>query len=438
MSFRFSGLWRHPDFMRLWTGQTISKFGSAITREALPLTALLLLGATPLQMGVLAAIGSAPVLLASLLAGVWVDRLRRRPIMIVADLVRALLLLSIPVAALLGHLRLEHLFIVAPLVAVLTAFFDVAYQSFVPTLVSREHILEANGKLAVCGSLAEITAPGVAGVLVQVLTGPLTLVVDAVSFLISALLLVTIHAAEVSPRKGANYTDVRRETGEGFAFVAGSPLLRAFAAHSLTAGFFGNFFAGLYALYCIRDLGMSPALLGISVAAGGCGALVGALVAERSTRYFGMGSTIVAALGIGAAAGALIPLASGSILAATAMIMVSQLIGDAARSVSEVNALSVRQAVTPDALLGRVNSSLYLIDFGIGPCGALAGGALAGMIGVRETVAIAVLGSALSVLWIVRSPVRVLDSLPNREASEHLRIGGCMAAIHREDLTADE
>src|SRR5262249_32969274 len=170
MDLRLPGLWRHADFMKLWTGQTVSKFGSTITREALPLTALLVRGATPLQMGLLAASAAAPVLVLGLVAGIWTDRLRRRPVMIAADLARAVLLLSIPLAALLGTLRLEQLFVVGALVGILTVFFDVAYQSFVPTLVGRDELLQANAKLGVSGSLAEVTAPGAAGVLVQIAT----------------------------------------------------------------------------------------------------------------------------------------------------------------------------------------------------------------------------------------------------------------------------
>ncbi|HUX86637.1 MAG TPA: MFS transporter, partial [Chloroflexota bacterium] len=281
VSVRFTGLWRNSDFLKLWTGQAVSRFGSTITREALPLTALLVLGATPFQMGLLAAVAAAPVLLMGLVAGVWIDRRRRRPLMIAADLTRALLLVSIPVAALLGRLTIAQLFVVAALVSVVTVFFDVAFQSYVPFLVPRERILEANQKLGLSGSLAEVTAPGLAGALVQVVSAPLTILLDAGSFLVSALLLGLMRTPEMTPKPVDDQVSIRSEIRAGLRFVFAHPLLRAFAARALVDTFFGYFFAALYGLYCIRDLGMGPALLGLSVAAGGVGDLIGAVLCER-------------------------------------------------------------------------------------------------------------------------------------------------------------
>jgi MFS family permease len=398
--------------MKLWTGQTISQFGSTVTREALPLTALLLLGATPFQMGLLSAAAAAPVLLVGLVAGAWIDRRRRRPVLIAADLVRALLLLSIPIAALLGQLRLEQLFVVAPLVGVLTVFFDVAYQSYVPLLVRRERIVEANAKLGISGSLSEVTAPGVAGVLVQIVSAPLTLLIDAASFLVSAALVGVIRTPEVLPKPDDGGANLRAEIGEGLNFVYGQPILRAFAAKAVLGAFFGNFYAALYGLYCLRVLGLTPALLGIAVAAGGAGDLIGALVAERLLKRLGLGRTILLVLVVGVPVSFLTPLAGGPVLLATAMLVGSQLFGDGLRSIYEINTLSVRQAVTPDALLGRVNASMYLLALGVGPFGAVVGGFLGGWLGPRETLALAVAGGALANLWIVFSPVRTLRSLP--------------------------
>src|SRR5262249_23335746 len=196
---RFGGLWSHHDFMRLWAGQTVSQLGSTVTREALPYTAILALGATPIQMGLLGAAGAAPLLLLGLLAGVWVDRLRRRPVMIAADLGRAVLLLSVPGAYLLGLLRIEQLYVVAALVGVLSVFFDVAYQAFLPSLVQREQIFEGNSKLGMSGSVAEIAGPPLGGTLVQLVGGPVTILLDALSFVFSARSLLRIRAPEPAP-----------------------------------------------------------------------------------------------------------------------------------------------------------------------------------------------------------------------------------------------
>src|SRR5215217_1333572 len=192
---RFGGLWRHSNFMRLWAGQTVSQLGSTITREALPYTAILALGASPLQMGLLGAAGAAPLLLLGLFAGVWIDRLRRRPLMIAADLGRALLLLSIPVAYLLGVLHIEQLYLIAALAGILTMFFNVAYHSLLPALVEREQLVEGNSKLGLSESLAEIAGPPLGGALVQLISGPITLLLDAFSFVVSALSLLRIRVA---------------------------------------------------------------------------------------------------------------------------------------------------------------------------------------------------------------------------------------------------
>jgi MFS family permease len=405
-----TGLWREPDFLKLWTGQTVSLFGSQITGTALQLTALLVLGASPAQMGLLAAIVSAPVLVFGLVAGVWVDRLRRRPVLIAADLIRAGLLATIPLAALLGQLRMAHLFIVAPLAGVLTVFFDVAFQSYVPTLVGRERIVEANGKLGVSASLSEVTGAGVAGVLVQLLTAPVAILIDAGSFVASAALLLAVRRPEKVPAKaGLAERNAWRELREGAGYLVHNPSLRAMAGHDLIRWFFGNFFAGLYALFCLRELGLSPVLIGLTVAGGGVGNLLGALAAPGLTRRLGLGRATLLALGVGGLVSFLIPLAGGSLWLAFALVLAAQFVGDGFAAVYEIGSLSVRQAVTPDALLGRVNGSMYLITAGLGPLGAVVGGLLAEAIGVRATLFIAVTAGALSGLWIVFSPIRKLD-----------------------------
>ncbi|MCL5998600.1 MAG: MFS transporter [Chloroflexi bacterium] len=361
IQLRLTGLWRHADFMRLWTGQTVSQFGSMITGAALPLTALLVLQATPAQMGVLAAIGAAPVLLVSLFAGVWVDRLHRRPLLIAADLGRAGLLASIPLAALLGVLRIEHLYAVAGLAGVLTVLFDVAYQSYLPSLVQREHIVEANSKLGMSDSLAEVAGNALGGVLVQLFTAPLTMVIDALSFVFSATCLGLIRTREPAPAKPAHGQNVWME-------------IRA----------------------------------GLLVGAGGIGALLGAFVATWITRRFGLGRTMVGALFVAAGLQGLTPLAGGTPLLAVSMLFVAQIVGDVAWAVHAINERSLRQSVAPGQMLGRVNASTQFLVGGVGAVGLLAGGLLGEVIGVRLTLGIAVAGMLLSGLWVLLSPIRRL------------------------------
>jgi predicted MFS family arabinose efflux permease len=408
-----SSLWRNSDFMKLWTGQTISRFGSTVTRGILPLVALLFLGATPLQMGLLAAVESAPPIALALVAGAWIDRFRRRPIMIATDLARAALLLTIPFLAVLGRLRLEHLFVVGPLVGILTVFFDVAYQSFVPTLVSRSRVLEANSNLGISASLAEVTAPGIGGALVQIASAPLAVLVDALTFIVSAVLVWLIRTPEPAVQRDRPAGSAfRRDVLAGLSFIARQPILRAFAADTVTDSFFGNFFAGLYALYCIRDLGMTPALVGLATAAGGVGDLIGAIVAERVTRRLGVGRVLIGAIALGYPFSLLTPLAGGPLVVAMAMVVGAQLFGDGLRTVFQINELSVRQSLTSDALLGRVNGAIYLLANGVGPLGAIVGGALAEVIGARGALLVAVAGFGLGHLFVALSPARTVGEMP--------------------------
>jgi Na+/melibiose symporter-like transporter len=409
---RFGGLWRYKDFVRLWAGQTISQLGSTVTREALPYTAILALGASPLQMGLLGAAGAAPLLVLGLFAGVWVDRLRRRPIMIAADLLRALLLLSIPVAFLLGVLRIEQLYLVAALAGVLTVFFNVAYHSFLPALVEREHLVEGNSKLGVSESLAEIGGPPLGGALVQVISGPLTLLLDALSFVVSALTLLRIRTPEPRPAPHADRPHVLRDLTTGLRAIWASPLLRAFAGSAAVRNFFGWFFGAIYGLYAIRVLGLSTATLGLVVACGGIGGLAGAALVGPLTRRWGIGLTIVGALIVDAGAAGLTWLAGGVLPLAVPLLIASQLIGDGAITVALIAERSLRQTITPDQVLGRVNASMNVLGEGIGTLGLLAGGVLAELIGLRPTAGVAVLGLAASALWVVFSPLRRQRGLP--------------------------
>lgn len=403
------GLWHRPDFLKLWTGQVVSQFGSTATREALALTPVLLLGATPLQMGVLASATSAPAVVLGLVAGVLVDRVRRRPVMITADLLRAALLLSIPLAAITHRLSFGLLLAVSALVGVLSVAFDVAYRAYVPGLVGREELLEANSKLGYVESLAEVTAPGLGGALVQALTAPMAILVDSLSFLASAwsLWLIRTTEAATAPR---GETSLAHDIADGLRAVWRDPVLRAFAANGATQSFFGGFFYALYGLYCIRVLGMGPALLGLTVACGGAGSLLGAFVVHALVRRFGYGRAIIGAIVLSSPFGFLTPLATGPLALATAMMMTSQIVGDAAGTVQDIAALTIRQTRTPQHRLGRVQASTSLLATAVLPAGSLLGGLLGAAVGPRVALAVAITGMELGSLWIVLSPVRSLEA----------------------------
>jgi predicted MFS family arabinose efflux permease len=406
MPARTGRLWHHADFMRLWFGQTISSLGSRITRDGLPLAAVLVLGATPSQMGVLSAVGSAVVLLTSLPAGVWVDRLRRRPIMIAADIGRAVLLATIPIAALVHQLRIEQLYIVIALTGALTVLFDVAYEAYLPSLVERENLVEGNSKVALSESIAEVLGPGLAGFLIQLLTAPIAMLFDALSFIASIVSLAFIRKPEPPPAARHAQQPLAREMIDGVRFVFGDARLRAMALSGGMRSFFGSFFGVLYALYAIRELGLDAAALGVTIAMGGVGSLIGSVLAEKSVKGLGLGATVIGALLAGSLVGFLIPSAGGEPIVAMLMLMLAQLFGDALHTIYDITAISLRQSITPDRMLGRANASLQMLIAGVGPIGALIGGVLAEAIGVRATLLVACLGILLSTLWVIFSPIR--------------------------------
>ena len=404
------GLALDPDFRKLWIGQTISQVGSNITSVALPLTAVLVLKASPLQMGFLSGAGAATVLIFGLFAGAWVDRLRRRPILIAADLGRAAVLGIIPLAAMLNRLTIGHLYLVAVASSTLTVLFDVSYQAYLPSLIERENILTGNSRLALTESIAQVAGPGIAGALVQLITAPMALLLDALSFLASAISVLLIRSREPMPTR-ALAPHIGREIAEGLAASWRDPMLRALACRRAGSSFFLGFGSSLYFLFAMRELGLTAAVLGIIISIGGTSGLFGAFLAGWLVRRFGFGRTFIgSAVAIGMAM-LLVPLAHGSVRVCCAFLVAAQL-GDLAWPVYDISERSLRQAITPDRLLGRVNSSMHLLFHGVLPLGALAGGAIAQAIGIRQALLLGAIGVLLSTAWLVFSPVRRLRELP--------------------------
>jgi MFS family permease len=414
MRLRLAGLWRHADFVKLWTGQTISLFGSQIEFLALPLTAVLFLKATPAQMDFLTTAGAIPSLLVGLFAGVWVDRHRRRPVLIAADLGRAALLIAIPIAAILGTLRIEYLYIVTFLEGILVLFFNVAHRSFLSSLVEREQLVEANSKLELSNSVTEIVGPGVAGGLVQLVTAPIAIAVDAISFLISALFLGLIRTPEPAPKLSDQRQNVWREVDEGLRLVFSNSLLRAIAGCIGTVGLFNSVLETVFILYLTGELGIGPGLLGLIFASGSVGFLIGALLPEWVTRRFGLGSGIIGGLLLTGLSDLLIPLVDGSVavVVVTMILVAAQFFFGLGLTIFNIGQVSLCQAITPGHLQGRMNATMRFLSWGIVPLGGLLGGGLGEMIGLRSTLLLAALGEIFAVLWLLLSPMRSLQKQP--------------------------
>jgi predicted MFS family arabinose efflux permease len=410
---KLTGLWRDADFLKLWTGTTISMLGTQITTLALPLAAVLNLQATPAQMGLLRATHSGMALLAGFFAGVWIDRLRRRPILIGTDLAFAVLAGSIPLAAFLGVLRIEQLYIVVFFTGILTIFSDVASMSYVPSLVGREQLVEANSKLQTTNSVAVIAGPSLGGVLVQSLTAPIAITFDAVSFVISALFLWRIRAPEPPLAPAAERRSVWAEIGEGLRFVYGNPVLRPLAETIAAHFFFVSMISAMFILYATRELRIESLLLGLIFASLGPGFLLGALAASRVPKRFGLGRAMIGATLVNALAALLIPLAGGSIAVAVSLVAVAHFLIAFGIQLYGINMVSLRQTMTPNQLQGRMNASFKTINLGAAALGALAAGALGEAIGLRATLVVGSFGLFTPFLRLFFSPVRQLRDQPH-------------------------
>ena len=401
-------LWRHRDFRRLWAGQTVSVFGSQITELALPLAAVLTLHATAFQMGLLSAAGMAPWIAFALLVGVWVDRsLRRRWILVLADLGRAAILLSVPVAAAFGVLSLGQLFVVAFAAGCLTLAFNVAWGSYLNVLVPKEQLVDGNAKLMGSYATAQIAGPSLAGALVQAFTAPFAILVDAASFLVSAFALRSIRSPEPE-RRLERRGSLRHDLVAGLRFVRDDPLQRAIAGSAATLNFFGAAIYAVLVLYAVRELHLSSLLIGLAFAAGAVGALVGTQLAPRLTRRLGAGRTIMLATVGFPPALAIVPLASPGQAAwlAVTIVAVAEAVGGIAVMVFDVNTAALRQAVTPEHLYGRTGGAMSFLTQSAKPLGSLFGGVVATAVGLHPTLWVCAAGGLLVIPWTIFSPLR--------------------------------
>jgi MFS family permease len=410
MPFR-SALWRDRDFVRLWLAQSISAFGARVTREGLPIVAVLGLGASPGQVGLLAALANGPALIVGLAAGGLVDRSRRRGLMMAADLLRAAVLATVPIAGLLHLLALPHLYLAAALVGAASVLFEIADHAYLPALVTPEQLTDANASLSATESVAEIGGPALAGALFQVLAAPLAIAVNAFTYLVSAAFLAGIGKAEPSPEPEphARWTD---DVAMGFSAAWRDPLVRPIFLVSAMQNLAGGIFSALYILFCVRVVGLNPALLGIAIATGGVGALAGSALAGPLGRRLGVGPAILGAQVLLALAIALIPLAPANPRGGLAVLMVSQLLGDAFAVAGMILAASLRQTVLPGTVLGRVGASFRATTGGLMVLGALAGGALGEALGLRAAIWVGVAGLALAPLLALASPLPRLREMP--------------------------
>jgi MFS family permease len=410
---RRGGLWQHRDFRRLWIGETVSMSGTTISQLALPLVAILVVHASTFEVALLTTFQTAAFLVAGLPAGAWVERMRFRLALIVNDLVRAALLGSIPLAQLMGILTIGQLYVVALVTGVSTVFFDVAYQSYLPELVDRERLVEGNAKLQASESVSQVAGPSAGGLLIQAVTAPYAVLIDALSFVWSAAWIAAIRARPPKPPRKPDQ-HLGREIREGLRFVLGNRLLRAIAMCTGSFNLFSSMSLAVFYVLLARDLRLSPGIIGLLTSTSAIGGLAGSLVAGRLAARIGQGPAIwVSAAAIGPC-GFVAPFVQRDwTLVLLAVAETGMWLGNVVYNITQV---SFRQGLCPAGLLGRMNATMRFLVWGTMPLGGFLGGLLGATIGVRATLLVGAIGGALAFLPVFASPLRRMRELPSRDA----------------------
>jgi MFS family permease len=406
------GLWSNADFLKLWTGQSISEVGSQVSQLAIPIVAAVVLHTSALVYSLLGVFGFLPFIFFALPAGAWVDRMRRKRILIAGDSARAVLLATIPIAYAFGVLTIWQLLVVQFVVGIFTVFFDVAYQSYLPSLVDRDHLIEGNSKLQLTVSVAQVAGPSIGGGLIAAITAPYAIVVDAISFVISTMFVIPIRVQEHLPERasGAPKPKMWPEVKEGLEWIVRNPYLRRIAPCTATSNFFGSVGFAIFVLYALRVLRLAPWEIGVLFAAGSVGAIIGALVVNRLQKAIGVGPAIVANAALFALPGILVPLAPRTF--PLPFLFTSLFITQFGGVVYNITQVSLRQAITPERLQGRMNAAMRWIVWGTIPLGTLAGGVLATAFSYRTTLFVGAIGGMPAFLFVALSPLRSLRELP--------------------------
>ena len=406
-----------PEFRKLWAGQAVSVVGSNVTLIALPLTAALTLDATSQEMGLLNAAGWLPILLFSLVAGAWADRLRRRPVLIATDIARAAILGTIPIAAIFGRLTIAHLLAAAFLGGAMTVVFRSAYGPFIPTLVPRERLVDANARLALNESVARVAGPSLGGLLVQLVTAPVAIAADAMSFVVSAVAIasikVTEHAVDRATRRG-----IWTEIAEGMRVVVRNAFIRAVTIIALIFNLAILIGETIYILYATRVLGLDGALIGAVYTVGGLASVAGTTLVRRTTERFGIGPSMVGAISLIAIGWVLVLVASGPPIVAAVFLAARAALTSFGAATFNVTTATIYQAAVPTRLQGRVGGAAQLIGLGLAPFAALGGGWLGDHAGLWNTIAVSLAGQLLGLVYVFASPlrrIRTMADLPTEE-----------------------
>ncbi|WIG60632.1 MAG: hypothetical protein OJF49_003380 [Ktedonobacterales bacterium] len=405
-------LWRNPSFMRFWFGETVSMFGTQVTVLALPLVAVLSLHASATQLGLVRFFAVFPYVLFTLIFGAWADRRRRKPVLILTNIARALLIGLAPLLALLGVLRLPLLMAIAFGMGVFTVLFDVTWLAYVPTLIKPDELVEANGRVATSATAAEVAGPGIGGLLVQALSAPLALLADAFSYVVAAITLLLIRAPEPAPQVSAG-TPLLRQIGEGLQMVWYDSYLRAMMVMSGLWNLLFGIADTTFLLYAVRELRIQPETLGAIFAVGAVGGLIGATISTWLGRRGTFGPVLGIAFTFGCVPWLLLPAVRGAQGVEIAGFMLAYFLVRVGLGLWRVLTLSLVQSITPLHTLSRVTASLRLVSFGLGALGPLLAGALGVLIGLRATLWVAAVGYlVILAITLAATPLPRIRAMP--------------------------
>ncbi|MFG1837598.1 MFS transporter [Micromonospora sp. NPDC049175] len=409
------GLLRHRDFRLLWTGQTVSSIGSNVTTVALPLVAVAVLDAGTFQVAVLTAAAWLPWLLIGLPAGAWVDRLPRRPVMVACDLFRALLFLTVPLAAALDRLTVTHLLVVALSAGVARVFFETADQVYLPVLLRPEQLPEGNAKLHATQTASYVVGPGVAGLIAQLIGAVTALLLDAISFLVSAVCLLRIRTVEPRARREDRSRSLRRDIAEGLRFVARDPYLRVLTVFGAASNIGLTGYQAVLVVFLVRELRLEPGLVGVLIAVMSAGGIIGALLATTLGRRCGTARALLIAGVFTGPPALLIPLGTPGI--GLAWPALGGLLIGLGVAIGNVVKGAFRQTYTPHHLLGRVTVSMHLLNYGTIPLAAVLAGALGARYGVATAIVVMTAWLAVTPLILLIGPIRRRRDLPAAPAA---------------------
>ncbi len=405
-------LWHHANFMKLWLAATVSLMGSQVSQLAIPFIATVILVSSPLEVALLGTVEMAPFLLFALPAGAWLDRVRRRPVLIAGDFGRGLALLTIPIAYAAGDLTIWQLYAVGFIAGCLTVLFDVADQSYLPALLEPDFLIEGNARLSVPQAAAQIVGPGFGGGLIGLVGAPFAVIADAISFFASGGLISLIRKPEPTPERLVE-TSLRQEIAEGLRYVLGNRHLRMIAGSTATSNLGTSMAFAIFPIFAYRELGLSVTLVGIVFGLGALGVLLGALVSAGLSKRMGVGRAIVGSMFITGPATILIALMPSNVPVAAALLFCSVFLSGFSAVLYNVNQVSFRQAITPLDLQGRMNATMRFVVWGTLPIGSLMGGVLASFLPVRTTILVGAAVSSAAFLWVLLSPVRSLRVIPS-------------------------